>query len=197
MTFKQLINSILGPILGSIFGIEVSIKNPREAIKFAKIYFKLNPITAIEVGVFEGENAKSILKNLNIDRIFLIDPYKKYDDYKKEGNCINIVKAKQKAFKRLKRFSNKIIWILDYSSNASKEIKRKVDFVYIDGNHKYKYVKDDLENYWKLIKNGGIMSGHDIQCLDVSKAVIEFCNKNKLELNIGDRRDWWIKKTST
>ena len=147
MTFKQLINSILGPILGSIFGIEVSIKNPREAIKFAKIYFKLNPITAIEVGVFEGENAKSILKNLNIDRIFLIDPYKKYDDYKKEGNCINIVKAKQKAFKRLKRFSNKIIWILDYSSNASKEIKRKVDFVYIDGNHKYKYVKDDLENY--------------------------------------------------
>jgi len=52
----------------------------------------------------------------------------------------------------------------------------------------------DLELYWEKIKNKGIMAGHDIQYIGVSKSVLEFANKNKLTIRFGDRRDWWIIK---
>lgn len=70
-----------------------------------------------------------------------------------------------------------------------------VDFIYIDGNHEYNYVKKDLELYWGKVKEGGIMSGHDIQSSGVSTALLEFSRKNNLNIHFGDRRDWWIIKT--
>ena len=130
------IKGLINLILGLTLGIEVLIKYPREAIEFGKVYFNNRRITVIEVGVFEGKGAESILKSLNVDKVFLIDPYEKYDNYKEDPCYNHLVKAKQKAFKKLKRFNNKIQWILDYSSNASKKINRKVDFVYMDGNNK-------------------------------------------------------------
>lgn len=77
---------------------------------------------------------------------------------------------------------------------AISEIPCNIDFVYIDGNHEYEYVKKDMELYWNVLNNGGILSGHDIQCAGVSKAVLEFSRKNDLEVSFGDRRDWWIIK---
>ena len=35
------------------------------------------------------------------------------------------------------------------------------DVVFIDGNHSYNYVKQDLENYSKKVKSGGIIALHD------------------------------------
>ena len=35
------------------------------------------------------------------------------------------------------------------------------DAVFIDGNHSYEYVKQDLENYSKKVKSGGIIALHD------------------------------------
>ena len=35
------------------------------------------------------------------------------------------------------------------------------DAVFIDGNHSYEYVRQDLENYSKKVKSGGIVALHD------------------------------------
>lgn len=35
------------------------------------------------------------------------------------------------------------------------------DAVFIDGNHSYEYVKQDLENYYKKVKKGGVVAMHD------------------------------------
>jgi len=35
------------------------------------------------------------------------------------------------------------------------------DCVFIDGNHSYEYVKKDYENYYSLVKRGGIIAFHD------------------------------------
>ena len=175
--------------LNKMFGIELIKVLPREATKFARKYFKGRKINAIEIGILRGEHTKA---KLNINKIILIDPYLvygeyKFFDFKKE-------KIKEKAINRLKKFKDKIEWIFDFSSAAINKIKEKVDFIYIDGNHEYKYIKEDLELYWEVLNEGGIISGHDIQNIEVSKAVIEFCNKNKLDVHVGDRRDWWIIK---
>jgi glycosyltransferase involved in cell wall biosynthesis len=36
-----------------------------------------------------------------------------------------------------------------------------LDFVYIDGNHQLKYVVEDIVEWTKKIKKGGIIAGHD------------------------------------
>lgn len=36
-----------------------------------------------------------------------------------------------------------------------------LDYVYIDGNHAYDYVKLDLETWYPKLKKGGILAGHD------------------------------------
>jgi hypothetical protein len=70
-----------------------------------------------------------------------------------------------------------------------------VDFIYIDGNHTYSYVKADLANYWPKIKRDGILSGHDFDYRSpgVIKAVTEFCGRKKLTLQTFES-DWWIVK---
>ena len=35
------------------------------------------------------------------------------------------------------------------------------DWIYIDGNHTYEYVKQDLEGYRPKVKPGGYMAGDD------------------------------------
>lgn len=48
-----------------------------------------------------------------------------------------------------------------------------LDFVYIDASHEYDDVKKDIINWLPKVKTGGIIAGHDINCPDVKKAVIE------------------------
>ncbi len=36
-----------------------------------------------------------------------------------------------------------------------------LDFVYIDANHEYDYVKQDITEWTKKVKPGGIVAGHD------------------------------------
>ena len=36
-----------------------------------------------------------------------------------------------------------------------------LDFVYIDGNHDFRYIAEDLAEWTKKVRIGGIISGHD------------------------------------
>lgn len=184
----QLINLYLD----KFFGIELIRTRPKEAIKFAKNYFKGKKIIAVEIGIFKGENSREINKNLNIEKFYLIDPYEKYTDYDHDSCSRELEKAKKQAHK-INNFRNNI-WIEKYSENAIKDILEKIDFLYIDGNHDYDYVKKDLKLYWGKINDKGIISGHDIQCEGVSKAVLEFAKEKNLQVYFGERRDWWILK---
>jgi predicted O-methyltransferase YrrM len=61
----------------------------------------------------------------------------------------------------------------DSCSAASLFENESVDFVFIDGDHRYDYVKKDIESWLPKIKKGGIVSGHDYQEKGVSAAVEE------------------------
>jgi len=43
-----------------------------------------------------------------------------------------------------------------------KEITNSLDFLFIDGNHMYEFVKMDFEMYSPLVRKGGIIAFHDI-----------------------------------
>jgi len=190
---KKVISKILGK-----FGMGLVRTFPRHSVRFAKKYFKNKPITAIEIGSWKGENASSIFEELNVRKLYIIDPYLPYQNYVKQGKSLgNLSNAQSIAKRKLSKHKNKIIWIKNYSDNAIKEIKEKVDFVYIDGNHEYEYVKRDVENYYKKLKKGGILAGYDITHerfnRDIFKALKEFSNKTKITPYIS-RTDWWMVK---
>jgi SAM-dependent methyltransferase len=167
----------------------------REAITLARKRFE-KEIVACEIGVFEGEHAERILERLKVKKIYLIDPYEKYKDYESDGSYGRIKNAKKKAHDLLKKYKNKIVWIEDYSDNAVKKIKEEVDLVYIDGNHYSPYVDRDLDNFYKITKKGGVLSGHDYNSLwpDVIRAVKNFSKMKKKKFVHGWGSDWLIIK---
>jgi len=190
---KQKINKFLS----ENFNFTILKYFPRHSIRFAKNHFKGKPIIAVEIGTYKGHNAENILKELNVKKLYIIDPYEEYETYLISENHQTqkrLSNVERKAKKRLKKSQDKIIWVKKYSNDAVKDVPDNIDFIYIDGNHEYEYVKKDIENYWKKVKKGGILAGHDIASfLGVAKAFVEFCYENKLTPNI-TRTDWWVVK---
>jgi hypothetical protein len=63
--------------------------------------------------------------------------------------------------------------------------------IYIDGDHDYIGIKNDLINYYPKLKTGGIFAGHDYtEDCGVPLAVNEFLDEKNLKLSVS--RTSWI-----
>ena len=114
-----------------------------------------------EIGVYKAEYTK-ILCSTGL-KIYAIDPYLAYDDYNEPNRDFQ---ARQdyicrKVCKRMASYPNCTV-IRKTSMDAVKDFKHgDLDFVYIDAHHGFKYVAEDLWEWSKIVKKGGIISGHD------------------------------------
>lgn len=140
-------------------------------------------LVGVEIGVLDAENAYKIMTNLDIKKLYLIDPWCGYGDMDGHGvigDNSDAQKCYEHAVKIMKEFGDKIIFIRAMSENAVKAIPNNVDFVYIDGNHRYEYVKRDIELYYPKVKAGGMLAGHDFKSGEagVQRAVEEFFGKD-------------------
>lgn len=157
-----------------------------------------HPLRIAEIGVFYGTNARRMFKKLNVSKMYLIDPYQKYDDYGHEKKLMTFLpKSFTIAMKVLGKYAKHTIPLHMTSEQAASKIPDDLDMVYIDGNHAYDYVKKDIELYYPKVKTGGLIGGHDIdntqEGVGVHQAVMEFIEKHNLTLHI-DKPDWWIVK---
>jgi len=176
----------------------------RPSTEIAMKEFEDKKIVAVEVGTWKGENALSILQNLNIDKLYLIDPYCEFDDFK-DGISTMDTSLKVSSFEDAEKISNillkgsedKIIRIKKSATDALEDIPNNIDFIYLDGNHAYKSVKEDIENYYPMLKDGGIICGHDYDIKPnhpgVKIAVDEFAQKNNL-IVMAKVPDWRLMK---
>ncbi len=161
----------------------------RSTTKYILTHYQKKELLVAEIGVDYGSNAKNMLKFLPIKKMYLIDPY----DEKLDG-----VVGEQR-FKKAKKFlinyRNQIEFIKKKSTDALNDIPDDLDFIYIDGSHKYESVKKDIELYFPKVKKRGILGGHDFwgNEVGVCKAVVEFANNNNLKL-YGGLNDWWVVK---
>lgn len=83
------------------------------------------------------------------------------------------------------------------TSEAANEIKDKsLDFIFIDANHSYQYVKDDIKRWSPKVKLGGYIIGHDynnmVSAPGVTKAVNECFPSYQLQFD--DDMIWYVKK---
>lgn len=128
-------------------------------------------IVGAEIGVFRGVFAKQILSSLpGIQTYFCVDPWIYYDDY------TDILRSTSHAFKikpdhayqiflrNTEPWRDKVVVLRDMSMNALKHVQDgSLDWVFVDGNHAYKYAREDIVEWSKKVKVGGLISGHDFR----------------------------------
>src|SRR4029078_12029070 len=90
-----------------------------------------------------------------------IDPWKYDDDYQDSRSQERLDFLYGHTKRILAPYPDCTI-IRKTSMEAVKDFKdESLDFVYIDGNHQLRYVIEDLVEWSKKIRSGGIISGHD------------------------------------
>lgn len=161
----------------------------RPMTKFLLDKYKKSNLVGVELGVDYGINVRNVIKMLSIEKMYLVDPY----DQTLDGVTGDIRYASAQKF--LSKYNQKIQFIRKKSTDAINDIPNNLDFVYIDGNHKYELVKKDIELYYPKVASGGIIGGHDFWGNEtgVCKAAIEFAEENNFKL-YGNMTDWWIIK---
>lgn len=114
-----------------------------------------------EIGVAAGEYSNILCRENPDMLLFGIDPYAPYAgyrDYTKENTFAHL---ENQARELLAKYPN-YRFFKKFSTEAMEEFEdESLDFVYIDGNHSEPFVSQDIEGWYKKVRKGGILAGHD------------------------------------
>ncbi len=142
-----------------------------------------------EVGTDTGLYAREICEKVPGVILFCVDPWLAYTeaDVVKDQDMENELYEKTK--KRLDPYGCAII--RSTSMEAVKVFEdNSLDFVFIDGNHEYSYVLEDIQEWTKKVKFGGVVYGHDYTpSVDKKYGIMEAVQKYTADNNINP---WFI-----
>ena len=133
--------------------------------------------------------SETMLFHYAIKYLFLIEHYLPYFN----GET-NVTKKQQKkyyleAIKRLRPFKDRYHFLIMASKQVATIFPDNFfDYVYIDGNHRYESVKQDIKCWYNKTK---LLAGHDYCSPGVQCAVKEFVEKNNLLcMNFLETKNW-------
>ena len=122
------------------------------------------------IGILKLYTLKTLI-SYNLFLIHIINPY-----------------SMESVLQLLKKFKNNINIIKGDSNQVLKEINLKeIDYVLLDGGHKYETVKNDLENLTEVVNNKGIILCDDYDLTyapGVKKAIDEYILSKNFNLKI-------------
>jgi hypothetical protein len=121
----------------------------------------------VEIGVFKGEFSKNILTNWG-GTLYMVDVWRPLgDEYEDASNHKEHIDAYQETMENIKGFENRGIMIRASSEIAANMFQdESLDFIFIDANHAYDFVVNDINLWFSKLKKGGIFSGHDYINMD-------------------------------
>lgn len=163
-----------------------------------------------EIGVLSGGNASNIMSQWNGRMIHLVDPWCKIDPaiYKERQEWPVDVCMKE-CEKLRDRYPDRVMLHRMFSVDAAPYFRDGfLDWVYLDGNHSYEAVTEDLNAWWPKVKSGGVFCGHDYrtelvwpQHCDVKRAVDDWRGSREIvHTNVAISVDpfwcgsWWMIK---
>ena len=174
---------------------------PKFVLKDRIFLFKMMPKNSIcaEIGVYKGDNSLRILKIVKPKKLFLIDPWKYDPDYNRTNfvddssynfDQTNLDLRYQITKDKMKDRKNVVI-----KRGKSKDVLKTFpdnyfDWLYIDGDHSFKAVLEDLEIAFYKLKPLGYITGDDYLVGEkanrthhnVSRAVDEFLKNYPVKL---------------
>lgn len=112
-----------------------------------------------EIGVYKGEFSEKFAKAGL--KLYAIDPWRIYKDFSNPRGQERLDFQYEHTQRVLSPYPNCKI-IRKTSMEAVEDFEdESLDFVYIDGNHEFRYIAEDLAEWTKKVRKGGIVSGHD------------------------------------
>lgn len=185
----------------------------------AALFAELGYTTGAEIGVEGGMYSRALCRANPKLRLHCIDPWISDGVYRKQLDQAYVDGLLATCLKRLRGYNCNII--RKTSMDAVKDFEdNSLDFVYIDGNHRFEFVVNDMAEWTKKVRPGGIVSGHDWIRLAHSSEVINndpihvqyavpaFCAAYRIKpwfilgtygVNPGEKRDrvrswFWVKQ---
>lgn len=178
----------------------------------------------VEVGVYKGHLSKQILESWE-GTLYMVDVWRSldYSGYQDSTNNIH-GDVYEEAMNSIIGYEDRAIMIRANSENAADIFgDSSLDFVYIDANHSYESVKSDINYWYKKVRSGGFICGHDYLDIDwwkddsftengidkhiyaagsycgifgVNPAVEEFCKENSYVPDVTNEwfGSWFIRK---
>ena len=116
----------------------------------------------VEIGTDRGGSALHILTHTPCKKLYCVDPYIQYDDYRDAINNVTGDSLFNATRTLLAPFGDRVEMVRDFSDNAVTQIPDNLDLVYIDGNHASKFVYNDLKLWYPKVRPGGVIIGDDL-----------------------------------
>jgi len=185
----------------------MDITKPRTQTELIEYFAQLGFKTGAEIGVAKGRFSEVMCQKIPGLKLYCIDTWGVYPGNRRGGNTARHEANYAIAKDRLAKYDCQIIRKM--SMEAVKEFEDgSLDFVFIDANHDYKYVLEDITEWSKKVRIGGIVSGHDYYNFHhsgVIEAVLAYASNHlikpyltsKNNSPIRDERQpcyWWIKE---
>lgn len=121
----------------------------------------------VEIGVFKGHFSKVILSKWG-GTLYMVDVWRGLgDEYEDMSNHNNHSDAFLNTMKNIEGYEDRGIMVRATSKIASEIFEdESLDFVYIDANHAYDFVVEDINLWFPKLKKGGVFAGHDYLAMD-------------------------------
>lgn len=169
--------------------------------QFGELLNRLNLLgEAVEVGVYRGEYSECLLAGWQGRMLHLVDSWRHLDNCRDITNAssaeheANLEATRQRLAPYVGRFR---IHRQTSREAVTTFADGSLDFVYLDANHAFGAVWDDLHLWYPKVSKGGIFAGHDFRdgelpegSFGVETAVRAFEHETGLKVELTD--DPWI-----
>lgn len=162
MNTAAYIEKKVGPHKGNPHKLE-GIERPEMYQLFAELGFTVG----LETGIEKGKNAVVMFENIPNLKLYGLDSYKRhpqasyiYDAEKRNWDDKYLQAVRKQCYERMK--GRNCVMIEKFSEYGIKDVEdNSLDFVYLDADHSYDFVMQDIILWGRKLRKGGIMSGHD------------------------------------
>jgi hypothetical protein len=115
-----------------------------------------------EVGTGNGETFQRLMEANPELKMIEVAHYPKKVSYKSYRSNQSGRLAKNRFVKTITPHDGRVEVLWKPSEKAVEEVKdESLDFVFIDANHDYEYVLQDIRLWYQKVKSGGLICGHD------------------------------------
>jgi len=169
--------------------------------ELAQIIDELELKQGAEIGVNTGGFSEHLLANSHLDVLHSIDSWTTDTSQTKSAfkkwavRNGEVEKAYEETKNRLSKFGARSHIIRELSFDAVEHFEDgELDFLYLDGCHRFTGVALDLIKWWPKIRIGGVLAGHDYwKCYrcEVMEAVNGFVIEHKQIMHLTTQdKDW-------
>lgn len=159
----------------------------------AQLFAELGFRRGAEIGVAEGNYSEVLLKANPECELLLVDPWHAYSNNPQNKSEEKHAYAFNEMMRKTDGYEGRRVQMMSSMKAVGNVEELSLDFCYIDGNHLFDYCMQDLIEWSKRVRSGGIVSGDDYYELDqkrwtgggVVEAVQAYTKAHRIPI-------WWL-----